>query len=250
MKKKSSLQRTSLILNKDYFKDAFFFPFRKKCSGFSQGFTLIEVMIAISILALMTVLLYASMTETVKTNQSTEDRDELMHQASLALGRMARDLEMSFLIVSPDFLGNDGRKKTVFKGDQDRVNFATFSIERYFAESQENNYGEVGYFLEKDPDKNDTNILKRREQRLLDDRPEEGGKVEEMVGSVSDLRFEYYDATKKDWSKSWDSSQLEFSNHLPRMVKITLKLKDPDSEEEIELATYANVKLHAAPLAY
>jgi len=215
-----------------------------------KGFTLIEVMIAVSILALMTVLLYASMTETMKTNQSTEDRDEMLHQASLSLGRMSRDLEMAFLIVSPDFLGSDGRKKTIFKGEQDHVNFASFSIERYFAESQENNFGEIGYFLEKDPDNPDKNILKRREQRLLDDKPEDGGKVEDMVGSVSDLRFEYYDAGKKDWSKSWDSSQLEFNNHLPRMVKITLKLKDPDSDEEIELATFSNIKLYAAPLAY
>ncbi|MBI4211652.1 MAG: hypothetical protein HY540_03355, partial [Deltaproteobacteria bacterium] len=49
---------------------------------------------------------------------------------------------------------------------------------------------------------------------------------------------EYYDPRKSEWVREWDSEALDWSGQLPRAVKITLALPDPDDpEQEIEMST-------------
>src|SRR4029453_13424515 len=208
-----------------------------------NGFTLIEVMIAMAILAVMAFLIFASTQRTLDSKEDTQKTDDLNHSVSMALSRMSADFQMAFLLSGADFLGTDGRINTVFIGKEDRADFPSFSRQRYFKDAKEADYGEVGYFLEDNKEEPGVKLLLRRDSKNLDNKPEEGGKTEVLIGGVQELHFEYYDANKKEWMKSWDSSQLEYSNRLPRAVRIQIKVLPPDGEEPMTFSTIAEVKL-------
>lgn len=209
----------------------------------SSGFTLIEVMIAMAILAVMAVLIYSSMTQTIKGKDDVEKRDELGHSANLTLNKMVLDLQMAFLLNGPDFLGSDGKIKVVFIGKEDRLDFASLSHVRYFKDAKEADYAEIGYFLEDDKEEPNKKNLMRRESKVIDDKPLEGGSVEMMVEDVKEFHLEYYDPSKKEWLKNWDSTQVDFSNRLPRAVRISLKVQDPSMEEPYDFSTVADLKM-------
>ncbi len=219
------------------------------CGG-EGGFTLIEVLIAIVILAMMSVLIYTSLSQLLKIKEETETEDTRNHSVMLVLGKMTRDFEMAFLLTNVDFLGTSGKLKTAFVGTEEKVDFNTLSLTRYFKEVKENDFGEVGYFLKEDRERGGEKILLRRESKNMDDKPEEGGDPETLLEGVLELHLSYYDAKKKEWFKSWNSTQIEFNNQLPRMVKIEIKMKDPESEDPLVYSTLANVKFYAQPIQF
>lgn len=208
-----------------------------------RGFTLIEVMIAMAILAVMAVLLYTSMSQTLNSKDDVEKKDELNHSAILTLNKMSLDLQMAFLLNGPEFLGSDGKVKTAFIGKEDKVDFSSLSHTRYFKDSKEADYAEIGYFMEDDKEEPGKKLLMRRESKWIDDKPQEGGKAEAMVEGVKEFQLEYYDPTKKEWQKAWDSTQVDVANRLPRAVKIELKVQDPEMEEPYTFSTIVDLKL-------
>ncbi len=208
-----------------------------------NGFTLIEIMIAMAILAVMAVLFFTSMSQTINSKDDVEKKDELGHSANLALNKMSMDLQMAFLLNGPEFLGSDGKMKTAFIGKEDRVDFPSFSHVRYFKDVKESDYAEVGYYVEDDKEDPSKKLLMRRESKGIDDKPEEGGKGEAMIEGVKEFHLEYYDSKKKEWLKNWDSTQVDFSNRLPRAVKIELKVQDPAMEEPYAFSTIVDLKL-------
>jgi type II secretion system protein J len=209
-----------------------------------QGFTLIEVMIAMAILAVMSVLIFSSTTQTINSKEDTEKIDGINHSASLALGKISTDLQMAFLVSSPDFLGSAGTIKTVFIGKEDQMNFATFSHTRYFKDAKEADFCEIGYFVENSKEESGGRNLMRRESRTIDDKPEEGGVSDPMIEGIKEFHLEYFDPKKKEWFKTWDSSQLDFANRLPRAVKIEIKVDNPEGEEPFTYSTIAEIKLN------
>ena len=220
-------------------------------TSFSPGFTLLEVMIAMTILAAMSLLLYTSMSQTMTGKEDTEKKDNLNHSVSLAFNKMASDLQMAFLLPGPDFLGTDGSRKSVFKGTEEKMDFASFSHVRYLKDAPEADFGEIGYSLEDNKDEEGGGrMLVRRESKILDDKPDDGGTIEPLVEGVKEIHFEYFDTKKNDWMKSWDSSQLENSNQLPRAVRIQIKVQDPSSEDSFTFSTIAELKLSDGPINF
>ena len=217
----------------------------------NSGFTLLEVLIAIVILAGMTIAMVLSTTQIMNSKDETERLDDQSHSISLALNKISSDLQMAFLISSPDFLGTSGESKVAFVGKEDQINFPTFSLVRYFKEVQELDYGEVGYLLGTNPENSGQKILFRRESRGFDNNPEEGGIKEPLLENIKLIRFTYYDPQKKEWLKSWDSSQLDFTNRLPEMVKIEIELEDLQEEgRTLSYSTIAGIRLFERPINF
>ena len=70
-----------------------------------NGFTLLEVMIALGILAAMALAMFVATQQTLNSKQSTEDRDDANHSIVQALNRMSDDLDMAVIVKSKDLLG-------------------------------------------------------------------------------------------------------------------------------------------------
>lgn len=217
-----------------------------KVSGFrfrvSKGFTIIEVLIAVVLLAIISLLLWQSMGGAIASKERSEKRDATYRGADVVLNRMTRQLSMGVLYTSLEFLGlsaaSEQMTKSVFigenAGDQDKLTFDTFSHIRYLKDTKESDLAEVTYFLEKSADEDagpDEFDLKIREKSPLDNEPDKGGKVMTLLDGVKELNFRYYDQTKNEFKDEWDTTKIDYGNRLPRAVEITLVLKDPIDED-------------------
>lgn len=207
-----------------------------------NGFTLIEVLVAIVLLAIISLLVWQASGATIQSKERFEKRDELFQSATLALGQMTRDLESAAIFSAIDFLGasesGEQRWKSVFigkdEGDQDRVIFFAFSHVRYLKDVKESDQAEISYFLERDEETPELFSLKKRVSSPPDANPEEGGETYTLIRNVRELNFRYYDLKQAQFFDSWDSTSMDQRNILPRAVEILMVLQDPEAEEEEE----------------
>ncbi len=223
----------------------------------SRGFTLIEVLIAVVILSLITLLVWQSMGSMNASRERSQKKDEVFRGATVALSRLSRDLSMAVLFSKPEFLGLSAGGQQATKsvligtnsGDQDKLTFMSFSHIRYQKNVKESDLAEITYFLEKDDEGGlESYILKKREASPPDDQPEEGGNTVALLTGVKQLNFRYYDVTKAEYRDDWDTTKVDYLNRLPRAVEITLVLQDPiDEEATVRFSTVALLEMAPGP---
>ncbi len=219
-----------------------------------NGFTLIEVIVAIALLAVISIMLWQAMGSTARSKEGQEDRTESYQSSSIVIKRMIQDLEMSVLYRSLDILGVSGNREQVMKsvfigkneGDQDKLTFNSFSHLRYLKNVKESDLAEISYFLDADPEHAGLYTLKKREQSPPDDNPDEGGQTVTLIDRVKELNFRYYHLQKGEYVDAWDSTSVDFAFKLPRSVEIILVIQDP-VDEEAEIRVLSSVILEMAP---
>lgn len=189
-----------------------------------SGFTLIELMIALSILGMMMALVTASFYASTRAKRRAEQRMELIAMGRWALTTMIKEINGA-LIDEKDsskcpFYGEpDGS----FEAPQDMLYFTTASFDpRQFGVGS--NIAEIEYRVEENPDLENTFFLQRRADPFPDMDPNEGGIMYDLAEEITGVRIKYQDENET-WNNRWDSSS---SKTLPRMVEITLHLRGKD----------------------
>lgn len=197
-----------------------------------RGFTLLEVILAVTVLALIGTMIYGGFSQTALNKARIEadvDHSRVVH---MALARMVRELTMAFVSthVNPSldlrvsntaFLGTDN-------GRTDRIDFTSFSHRRLYRNARESDQNELSYFVTEHPEDPDIDVLARREQNRIDDEPRKGGKSQILVENVEEFNVEYYDPLLSEWVDAWDTvNTLGQPNRLPTQVRIRLGVKDP-----------------------
>lgn len=222
------------------------------------GFTLIEVLISIALLAVISLLLWQAMGTSASSKERFEKRNEAYRGATLALNRISRDLQVAVLHSTPDLLGvsasGEQRTKSVFigknNGDQDVIIFNSLSHIRYVKDVKECELAEISYFLEPDQDGETPAMmsLKKRESSPPDTDPEEGGATMTLLDGVKDLNFRYYNPEKTEFDDQWDSTSLDYVNKLPRAVEVTLTIRHPlDAEQALKFSTVVLLEMAPGP---
>ena len=225
------------------------------------GFTLIEVMVAITILALISVLVWQSSSITLITKDRFEKEDALMHEMTLVLNRMADDLTMAFILTpTSEQIGKSPTgeiiTKTVFigkdQGDQDEITFNSFSNVRYIKDTKESDQSEISYSIKPQEENPELFNLVKRQVSPIDSLPEEGGRALVMVEGIRSLNLRYYDENQSDWVAEWDSTTLEHPHKMPKAVEITIKVPYPveeegADEEDLTFRTIAFVEMAPGP---
>ena len=197
-----------------------------------RGFTLLEVILAVTVLALIGTMIYGGFSQTALNKARVEqdvDHSRIIH---MALERMTRELSMAFVSthVNPSldlrvsntaFVGKDN-------GRQDRIDFTSFSHQRLYRNARESDQNEISYFVTEHPDDPGMNVLARREQNRIDEDPRRGGKSQILVENVEEFNVEYFDPLLSEWVDTWDTvNTLAQPNRLPTQVRIRLGVKDP-----------------------
>jgi len=187
-----------------------------------RGFTLIEVLIALSILAVIFALLYGTLNSTQKLASATEGESDLYRQAEIALLRMTQELSMLYWPPSGQaasatagvFLGQD---QTQLDDERkswpaDSLRFLALSHARLAKDSPEGLLVQVTYSL-------DRNVLVRQEDYL------DGGRTIKipLAEGVLGINFRYFDPQSQSWVDTWDTTQ---NKRVPQGVEIGLVLKD------------------------
>jgi len=196
---------------------------RSKPAG---AFTLIEVVISASLMAIILVSSYACLNAALSSQKLIEPRLEVIQNARVALSLIAADLR-SACTLSKD-IALLGMHRTLGEVQADNLDFGTHNYTP--RRPREGDFCQVSFFLDKDPADGQFILWRRRNPRLAQD-PLSGGAREEIARGVRGLRFEYYDGL--DWYDTWgdvegrgkaQSSRRERFNldGLPDAVRITL----------------------------
>lgn len=199
-----------------------------------NGFTLIEVLISITILTVIMIVVYQAFTAGTDGIRHAEAVDELNGMARAAFGRLIDDVNGAYYLSGKDviFVGEARRGKGL---PQDSLNFTSLTNELIVKDAKETELHEVGYYL-----KEDLNIsrkgaamekavaaLYRRDKKVIGNEPPlEGGTDYLLTDEIAGLRFSYFDGSK--WKDTWDS---RITKALPRAVEVELILLDADKKE-------------------
>jgi general secretion pathway protein J len=204
-----------------------------------RGFTLLEVILAVTVLALIGTMIYGGFSQTALNKARVEEDVDHSRIIHMALARMTRELSMAYVSthVNPSldlrvsntaFIGKDN-------GREDRVDFTSFSHRRLYRNARESDQNEISYFVAEHPDAPGTSVLARREQNRIDDDPRRGGKSQILVENIEEFNLEYFDPLLSEWVETWDTEDvLAQPNRLPTQVRVRLAVKHPHRRGETQ----------------
>lgn len=214
------------------------------------GFSLLEVMIAVTVLAMIAVMTWSAISQTVRSKEIVSARLDRHHALTAALERMSRELSMAFISAQVNPTESLVHAQTCFigrdRGRGDRIDFTSFSHQRLFADAHESDQNELSYFLTDDPENRGQMVLVRREQNRIDDDPQRGGRIEILVEDVTGFELEYLDPADQRWVTEWDTTNLTGQpNRLPAQVKIILEYRDRNGRTRT-IGTRADIPIRYA----
>lgn len=210
------------------------------------GVTLVEVMVATTIIAIVTSLMYTGFAQTALNKRRIESEVDRYHEIRMGLERMARELSMAY--VSSQLNPNEALRPmlTAFVAKDDgsgsRVDFTSFSHRRLYRDAHESDQNELGYFVTDNPEDPSREVLARREQHRIDDDPLTGGRVQILIDDVVRLELSFLDPISQEWVTTWDTTQATMQPaRLPAQVLIRVTVPNVRGEgHEQTFATRAS----------
>ena len=198
-----------------------------------RGFTLIEVMIAIAITAVVAAMTLGAFQRAHALRLAVEEQDERVSGARTALSRMSREVSAAF--VSEHYDRRRFRDRpTLFKGrdagDRDSLLFDSMAHVRGVRDAKESDQMVVEYSVEADPDLPGEYALFRREKIRIDDEADRGGSKALLLRHVTGFDVTYWDWQKQEWARDWSTAPGE-RLLLPTRVRMKLTLRFPDGRE-------------------
>jgi general secretion pathway protein J len=227
-----------------------------------RGFTLIEIMIATTILAIIMVTVYGVVARALYAKNHSEDRAELYASGREAVLKIADEIEGALPPTAGrniGFVGIPGTERV----PTDSVQFDVVVRRLYGAAETRGGRALVSYSL--DPIKDTPNLfaLRRQEQLLTETSPDPGTASDPdaappepavlatyILDQVAGLRFRYLDPLTGSWLDSWDTTvqpppgQLPVG--LPGAVEVTLFLADNEGGVH-DFGTIVDLPLCALP---
>ncbi|HUJ29409.1 MAG TPA: prepilin-type N-terminal cleavage/methylation domain-containing protein [Myxococcales bacterium] len=199
-----------------------------------RGFTLLEVMIAVAVLAMIGGVTWKSFDGAYDLKQrveSAEDRDQTMRAA---LSRIAREVSMTFL--SEHYDRKRFRERPTFfklkdgRGDADLM-VTSFAHERLHIDAKESDQAVFEYKLDRDDDGRQS--LFRRVKPQFDEEPERGGERAVLADDVLKFSVEAWDPKQREWREEWDTNSPERTGGalIPPRVRISLTVRDEQGKE-------------------
>jgi len=206
--------------------------------GNNKGFTLVEVLVAAAILALIISIIYAAFAGSIKTMEISTEGGEVYRKARVVLYRMAQEISCAYLPAEKDdagtgshaFIGEDRESEGL---PEDSLWFTSTALP---LGGQCRGLKTIGFYRDMDPE-TDQPVLMMREATIADDRDAHKGKSVLLAEGIGGIDFTYYDSQGREW-KRWDTTMPLFAKHLPSLVKISLFFKD-ERDEPLVLTTTA-----------
>ncbi len=218
--------------------------------GSRRGMTLVEVMVAITILLMMAAMIFETLSNSITFNKLLSQRDETTRGARVAMGTIRRALTLAYL--TPNKLAVE-RYQTVFVGvddDPDQLIFATLAHQRLYMNSRECDQAEVSFFAEDAPGEiGYGHVLYMRESGVMDEEPAEDGRILPLAYNVRSFDLKYLDQPSGEWKDEWDTRNTDTPYRLPRAVQIGLVMIAPDPEDPertVDVPFLSTVRLHYA----
>jgi len=197
----------------------------KKPSRAVAGFTLIEIMTAVTILAIMATVAFTIVFGAVKRSRHIDRRVGLSTEAAAIVNLITEDFRGAYVRegVVPFFLGTDD-----FNADDpaDGVSLLTTAVLPVNPEIPAGGVGEVEYSIIEG--ENGVFLLLRREEIPARIPFDDGGEAIEITDRIKSLNLSFSDG--EDWFDQWDTEGAadHETGKLPRQVRVELILEEED----------------------
>ncbi|MEK7702906.1 MAG: type II secretion system protein GspJ [Nitrospirota bacterium] len=208
----------------------------------APGFTLVEILISISIVTVVVGLLYGTFRSTIETSEQLDQEANPFRLSRLVFYQITRDISMSIhpkaATASASNLNTDssfalsplkGENRSHFMNESyypnDSITFpslATPPVLQGFSEWRQAN---ISYSLS-------GSVLTRKVQYV--DRAVEN----EVAESVLGLDLRYFDGKKQEWADEWNSEE---QKENPQAIEVILILKESDESPERRLQTRVEI---------
>lgn len=200
-------------------------PGRWRIRRIPGGFTLIEVMISLGILAFMSAALFTILKNATDMQDEERARADLHNMGRNTMERMRKEIGQAFLSPNQTELFVT-HFKAVDRDPIDEIDFVTRAHEKHYPDVRESDLAEVGYRSEEGRESGAFRTLLHREATIIDDRPDQGGITLPMCHNVRELNLRYFDEQKEEWVEEWDTEGADTPLRLPRAVEVRLELED------------------------
>lgn len=201
----------------------------RRLKRFVAGFTLIEVMVAIVILAMVSVMMYSAFNGLRRSHDGITRLQDRYHEGRSAMARMTRELQSAYLSANVPIDPSLRQHQTAFIGTRgspaDRVDFVAFAHRRLDRNAHESDQAEISYFGSPNPKDRGVTDLVRRVSNRPDLEPDKGGRVQVLATDIDLFQLDYLDPLTGRFVELWDTTQaVGQANRLPLVVRITLVL--------------------------
>ena len=218
----------------------------KKTHESSLGFTLIEVLLAITALSIMLTLSYSTLSSLLSAKSIVEDEQEIERLELVLIKRLSRELQLASAgmpLMPPEgdtetrytsadnLIGKQGELSNGLPGDS--ITFIGMHAGQSFLEDRSANTGlvQITYSLKKDPERAaqapyEVFSLIREETPYKRPFQEAYKKAIRfpLAETVESLSFEYFDMATNEWSRTWGEDK---KKELPAMVRCAITLRTP-----------------------
>jgi len=185
----------------------------------NSGFTLIEVLIAMAIFAVLAVLAYGGLNSVIRSKEQTEASLTRLRQLQLTMSKLQRDIEQ--------ITDRDGRDE--FGGILYRLSSRADSdlLLEFTRNGWRNPAGLTRSHLQRVAYKLDEDKLIRLSWPYVD-RAQDSQAIETtLIDNVKEVKVRFYNGT--EWQANWPDADTLTSGApvtLPRAVEVTLELND------------------------
>jgi general secretion pathway protein J len=199
--------------------------------GRRDGFTLIEVMVSLAVLALLVTLVQGVYSTSLRNREAAESATLATHSAAVVTGRIADELAMAFhSTIRPD--------ETRFLLDTSPDGFSAIEFSSRtpsIADIRPGGDTRILYQAVTDPESREGRLILRRTE-LGDPYGdlERDGFTFSMMEELSGFSIQCYDG--EEWVESWGNSDSEAPD-LPLMVRIVMSWGDEENLSYIRTAT-------------
>lgn len=248
----------------------------------NRGFTMIELMITITILSTLTVLTAQAITQAIKAKVKLQDQIDDVSRLRDAVRLLERDINLAYhyrdiekeleqiikkkntpnqqqqqqqpnVPTEPDSSNQAPRQdpETHFVGNGESINFVTFNNARTVRNARQADYVEVGYAL-KDcknlrEDKGSSKCLWRRSTPYVDLDVTKGGDEVVLLENVSEFKLRYIGKGKQDWVTDWRTDAQgdgATKGKFPQAVEISITVEKKEKGKGKKYSMQVIVPIH------
>lgn len=246
----------------------------------AAGFTLLELIIAVSIFAVMSAFVATAIQNGIKAKRKVQTTIDEVSRMRDSMKLMERDLNLAYhhLDWEKEFLEKVKKSgaplqpgmappmepppevqrvdpTTHFVGSENKMNFVTMNNARFQTNKKMADFVEVGYELRNCSSadgKTNSSCLWRRQSGAVDLDVTKGGDSLVLLENVTELKFRYLGQGKQDWISDWNStdqsSDASMKGKYPLAVEISITTQKVDTKRKNSMQIVANIRFPNNPV--
>lgn len=198
---------------------------KKQCTN--EGFTLLEIMLAMLVLGVVVSMVSLSLSGSIRAVEATLDKGDVYYRAQVAMDRISEDLASAVLPPHVDFI-SDGLNAS----DGGELSFASFAHIVFDPETGHPGMAVIRYSVIPDKDNSQQFFLLRSDELYLPTDEKNGSKIknEETGFLLSDrlrsVKFSFLDQngdTQESWNTKVEDGEDTGKRRLPAAVTCSLE---------------------------